>query len=317
MAARSVGSGTISFGLVSIPIKLYVATSAQNVGFNFIHPKCGGRVKMQYTCPVDAEVVERKDLIKGYEVSKDKFVTFTEDELKKLEGEKSDRIDILEFVPASTIDFVYIESTSYLGPGKGGDRAYALLSEAMERTGRVAIGRFGARGKDQLVMLRPYKGGVVMHQVYYADEVRSMDEVEYAKNLDFKPAERELADKLIAQLSADKFEPEKFHDEYRDRVRAAVEQKAAGIEISAPAAEPQAQIIDLFEALKRSLQEKGALPETGSPAPANDGAAEEPLQATGTDGEAAPAVGAAAPQPLRKAGTRRAAPKKAAGGDVG
>src|SRR5262245_16469435 len=215
MAARSVGSGTISFGLVSIPIKLYTATSPQSVGFNFVHQKCGGRVKMQYLCPVDNEVVERKDLIRGYEIAKDKYVTFTEDELKKLEGERSDRLDIVEFVPADSVDFIYIESTHYLGPGKGGDRAYALLSDAMERTGRVAIGRYGQRGKDQLVMLRPYKGGLVMHQVYYADEVRSMDDVEYSTNVPFKQVEQELAEKLIAQLSTEKFSPEKYHDEYR------------------------------------------------------------------------------------------------------
>jgi DNA end-binding protein Ku len=316
MAARSVGSGTISFGLVSIPIKLYTATSAQNVGFNFIHGKCGGRVKMQYTCPLDNEVVERKDLIKGYEVAKDKYVTFTEDELKKLEGERSDRLDIVEFVPSDSVDSIYIESTYYLGPGKGGDRAYALLSDAMERTGRVAIGRYGARGKDQLVMLRPYKGGLVMHQVYYADEVRSMDDVEYSTNLAFKPVEQELADKLIAQLSTEKFSPEKYHDEYRDRVRAAVEQKAAGIEISAPAEQPQAQIIDLFEALKRSLQEKTSLPSQGEVA--NDAPASTPAPAPVEESAPEGAAIEEMAKPLKKATARKAAPreKKVAGGEA-
>ncbi len=315
MAARSVGSGTISFGLVSIPIKLYTATSPQSVGFNFIHPKCGGRVKMQYTCPTDNEVVERKDLIRGYEVAKDKFVTFTEDELKKLEGERSDRLDIVEFVPVDSVDFTYIESTTFLGPGKGGDRAYALLSEAMTRMNRVAIGRFGARGKEQLVMLRPYKGGIVMHQVYYADEVRSMDEVEYATNLAFKPIEQDLADKLIEQLSVDRFEPEKFRDEYRERVRSAVEQKAAGIEVATPVEQPQAQIIDLFEALKRSLQEKGSLPAQQSaandtPAPSNE------VRPSTTEEEAETPTSDETVKPLKKA-TRKAEPrqKKVAGGE--
>lgn len=312
MAARSVGSGTISFGLVSIPIKLYTATSAQSVGFNFIHQKCGGRVKMQYLCPTDNEVVERKELIKGYEIAKDKFVTFTEDELKKLEGERSDRLDIVEFVPADSVDFIYIENTVFLGPGKGGDRAYALLSDAMSRTGRVAIGRYGARGKEQLVMLRPYKDGIVMHQVYYADEVRSMDDVEYSTNVPFKQVEQELADKLIEQLSADKFSPEKYHDDYRERVRAAVEQKAAGIEVTAPPEQPQAQIIDLFEALKRSLQEKGSLPAAtpaanDTPAPVTEIGAAPP--ASSPDIEAA--------KPLRKTTSRKApaTEKKAAGGE--
>lgn len=308
MAARSVGSGTISFGLVSIPIKLYTATSPQSVGFNFVHQKCGGRVKMQYMCPVDNEVVERKDLIRGYEVAKDKFVTFSEDELRRLEGERSDRLDIVEFVPEDSVDFIYIESTTFLGPGKGGDRAYALLADAMTRTGRVAIGRYGARGKEQLVMLRPYKGGIIMHQVYYADEVRSMDEVEYATNVPFKPVEQELADKLIEQLSVDKFSPEKYRDDYRDRVRAAVEQKAAGIEVSAPVEQPQAQIIDLFEALKRSLQEKGSLP---TPSAAND----TPAPVTELVPAAPePSAEVESAKPLKKAATRKPAEKKAAGG---
>jgi DNA end-binding protein Ku len=312
MAARSVGSGTISFGLVSIPIKLYTATSAQSIGFNFVHQKCGGRVKMQYHCPLDNEVVERKDLIRGYEIAKDKYVTFTEDELKRLEGEKSDRLDIVEFVPEGSVDFIYIESTVYLGPGKGGDRAYALLSDAMTRTGRVAIGRYGARGKDQLVMLRPYKGGIVMHQVYYADEVRAMEDVEYATNVPFKPVEQELADKLIEQLSGDKFSPEKYQDDYRDRVRGAVEQKAAGIEVSAPPEQPQAQIIDLFEALKRSLQEKGSLP-TAAPA-ANDSPA--PVTEITSAAEAHPKdTQVEAAKPLKKAAARKPAEKKAAGGE--
>lgn len=307
MAARSVGSGTISFGLVSIPIKLYTATSSQSIGFNFVHQKCKGRVKMQYFCPVDNEVVERKDLIRGYEIAKDKYVTFTEDELKKLEGERSDRLDIVEFVPADAIDFTQIESTYYLGPAKGGDRAYALLSDAMTRMERVAIGRYGARGKEQLVMLRPYKGGIAMHQLYYADEVRSMEEVEYSTNVPFKPVEQELADKLIEQLSSDKFSPEKYQDDYRERVRAAVEQKAAGIEVTVPVEQPQAQIIDLFEALKRSLQEKGSLP-ASQPA-ANDAPAE------GSPAEEAGPVEDAV-KPLKKA-TRKAPAreKKAAGGE--
>ncbi|MBK8252937.1 MAG: Ku protein [Polyangiaceae bacterium] len=311
MAARSVGSGTISFGLVSIPIKLYTATSPQSIGFNFIHPKCGGRVKMQYHCPIDNEVVERKDLIKGYEIAKDKFVTFTEDELKALDGERSDRLDIVEFVPEGSVDFIYIENTVFLGPGKGGDRAYALLSDAMTRTGRVAIGRYGARGKEQLVMLRPYKGGIVMHQVYYADEVRSMDDVEYSTNVPFKPVEQELADKLIEQLSTDKFSADKYRDEYRERVRAAVEQKAAGIEVTVPAEQPQAQIIDLFEALKRSLQEKGSLPTATDIANDSPEPAAVESNAAVTDIESA--------KPLKKASTPRKAPapreKKAAGGE--
>jgi DNA end-binding protein Ku len=258
MASRAIGAGTISFGLVSIPVKLYTATSPQRVSFNMLHEKCGSRVKMQYFCPVDQEVVQRQDMIKGYEHAKDRFVTFSEDELKKLEAEKTDRLDIVEFVDESSIDFLLIENTYFLGPDKGGDRAYRLLSDAMTRTGKVAIGHFGRSGKQHVVALRPYRDGLVMHQLYYADEVRSMDEIDFPKNLAFRPAEEELADKLIEQLSTDELDLSKYHDEYRDRVETAVEQKIAGQEVSVAPEQPAAQIIDLFEALKRSLGSKTA-----------------------------------------------------------
>ena len=261
MAARSTGSGTISFGLVSIPIKLYTATSPQNVSFNQLHKKCGSRLKQQLICPVDNEVVPRTDIVKGYEYSKERYVQFSDEELKKLEAERTDRLDIVEFVPADTVDFIYIEKTVYLGPDKGGDRAYKLLSEAMTRMGRLAVGRYGTRGKEQLVLLRPYKGGLVMHHVFYAAEVRSFDDVDRPGEVEFKPVEAELADKLIEQLSSDTFNPEQYHDEYRDRVLAAVEQKAAGQEITVAPEAPQAQIIDLFEALKRSLSADKEKPE--------------------------------------------------------
>lgn len=254
MAARASGSGTISFGLVSIPFKVYTATSPQSVSFNMLNKATGSRVKQQYIDPTTNEIVARTDMVKGYEYAKDRYVQFTEDELKKLEAERSERLDIVEFVPASTVDFIFIEKTYYLGPDKGGDRAYKLLCESMERMGRIAVGRYWSRGKEQLVLVRPYKGGLVLHQVYYADEVRSFDEVERPGAFEFKPVEEELADKLIEQLSSDAFRPEQYHDEYRDRVLAAVEQKVAGQEITLSPEQPQAQIIDLFEALKRSLK---------------------------------------------------------------
>ncbi|NUO49821.1 MAG: Ku protein [Polyangiaceae bacterium] len=265
MAARSIGSGTISFGLVSIPIKLFTATSPQNVSFNQLHKKCGSRLKQQLLCPVDNEVVPRTDIVKGFEYTKDRYVQFSDEELKKLEAERTDRLDIMEFVPADSVDFIYIEKTYYLGPDKGGDRAYKLLSDAMTRMNRVAVGRFGTRGKEQLVLLRPYRGGLVVHHVFYADEVRSFDDVDRPGEVEFKPVEAELADKLIEQLSSDGFKPEQYHDEYRDRVTAAVEQKAAGQEISVAPEQPQAQIIDLFEALKRSLSTETAKGEEKKP----------------------------------------------------
>lgn len=292
MAARSTGSGTIAFGLVSIPVKTYTATSPQSVSFNQLHKKCGSRIKQQLFCPVDNEIIQRTDIVKGYEHQKDRFVQFTEDELKKLEAERTDRVDIVEFVPTDTVDFIYIEKTVYLGPDRGGDRAYRLLSDAMTRMGRIAVGRFGTRGKEQLVLLRPYKGGLVMHHVFYADEVRSFDDVDRPSEMEFKPVESELADKLIAQLSTDKFDAEQYHDEYRDRVMKAVDQKAAGEELTVVPEAPQAQIIDLFEALKRSLKSDAGGSASEALAPAEESSA-----------KASPEVKKAGPKAVRKKAT--------------
>jgi DNA end-binding protein Ku len=291
MAARATGSGTISFGLVSIPFKLYTAVSPQSVSFNQLHKKCGGRIRQQLYCPVDDEVVQRTDLVKGYEYQKDKYVQFTDEELKKLEAERTDRVDIVEFVPEDSVDLLFVEKSYFLGPDKGGDRAYRLLADAMTRMKRIAVGRLGTRGKEQLVLLRPYQGGLLLHHVYYADEVRSFDEVDRPGAIEFKPVEEDLADKLVEQLSVEAFRPEQFHDDYRERVLAAVQQKAAGQEIAALPEQPQAQIIDLFEALKQSLRDV------------------ENKRATGTEDKTAASADAEDAQPEKR--RRAKGPKKA------
>ncbi|MDB4943334.1 MAG: Ku domain protein [Labilithrix sp.] len=275
MAARSIGSGTISFGLVSIPIKLYTAVSPQSVGFNMLHKTCGGRLKQQLFCPVDNVVVERSDTIRGFEYARDSYVKFTDDELKALEAARTNSLDLVEFVPAASVDFLYIEKTYFLGPDKGGDRAYRLLSEALEKAERLAVGRFAQRGKDNLVLVRPYKKGLILHECYYADEVRSIDDVDTGGAFEFKPIELELANKLIEQLDQDRFDPSRFRDTWADRVREAVEQKVAGEEVQAAPEAPKAQIIDLLEALKRSV---------ATVAPAGD-----PPPKASNDEEAAPA----------------------------
>jgi DNA end-binding protein Ku len=222
-----------------------------------LHKKCHGRLKQQLYCPSDNEVVERADMIKGYEHVKNQYVLFTEEELDALESPKNNSVEITEFVPASTVDWIYITKTYYLGPDKGGDRAYKLLAEAMGRTDKIAVARYFARGKEQLVLVRPYRQGLVLHYVYYANEVRSFDEVDLGGEVAFKPTENELADKLILQLAVEAFQPDKYKDEYVERVKCAVEHKIAGQEIAAPPGQPAAQIIDLFEALKRSLTNGG------------------------------------------------------------
>jgi DNA end-binding protein Ku len=277
MPARAISSGTISFGLVSIPIKLYTATASQQVHFNMLHRDTHGRVKQQYILPSTGQVVERKEMAKGYEFAKGQFVVFEEEELKKLEAQRSSSIDITEFVPLDSVDLIQVEKTYYVGPDKGGDKAYRLLTEAMRESGKVAVGSWAAKGKEQLVLIRPYRDGLVLHQMFYADEVRAFDEVETGATFEFKEVERDLARKLIQELSVEKFTPSKYHDGYADRVRAAVDQKVAGQEISLSQEVPKAQIIDLFEALKQSLAKaQGAVAgSTGAAASSTDEATEE------------------------------------------
>jgi DNA end-binding protein Ku len=261
MPARAISSGTISFGLVSIPVKLFTAASSEQVHFNMLHKKCGSRLKMQYHCPTDNEVVPREDTMRGYEHARGQYVKFEEDELKALETERNNAIEIAEFVPAGSVDSVQVEKSYYLGPDKGGDKAYQLLSEAMHAQGKVAVGQWAARGKEQLILIRPYgKGGLIFHQLYYANEVRAFDEIDTGARFTFSDVERDLASKLIEQLSAPAFEAAKYHDSYNDRVLEAVNQKVAGQEITIAPEAPKAQIIDLFEALKKSISENAERP---------------------------------------------------------
>jgi DNA end-binding protein Ku len=259
MAARSIGSGTISFGLVSIPVRLYVATSTRQLSFNMLHRECGTRIKQQLWCPKDERIVERSEIVKGFEFQKDRYVTFTDEELKALEAEANRSIDIQEFVPLATVDPVYFENTHYLGPDKGAEKAYHLLAETMRDTEKVALAQFVHHGKEHLVVIRPYEKGLALHSMYYADEVRSFSEVGIPSSPALRAGESDLARKLVEQLSTEEFHPERYKDEYRDRVQEVVEKKVAGEEVTAAAPEPaRAQVIDLMDALKASLSRRGA-----------------------------------------------------------
>jgi DNA end-binding protein Ku len=259
MAARPIASGTISFGLVSIPVKLYTAASSQSISFNLLHAKCGNRIRQQRFCPVCNEVVERDDLVRGYEFAKDQYVRFEEKELEALEGEDSQAIEISEFVPLSTVDPIYYEKGYYLGSDKGGEKPYRLLAEAMNKAGKVALAKFIMRGKENLVLVRPAMNGLMLHTMYFADEVRNFDEVAKGESAKISEAETNLAIRLIDELSSDEFHPEQFEDEYRQRVLELVEQKAQGkqITVAKPQA-PRAQVIDLMSALKESLGKQPA-----------------------------------------------------------
>jgi len=259
MAPHSLGSGTISFGLVSIPVRLYTAASSANVSFNLLHAKCGSRIKQQTFCPVCNEVVDRASLVRGYEFAKDQYVRVADEELKSLEGEASKVIDIAEFVPLESVDPIFFEKTYYLGPDKGGDKAYRLLADAMEKQGRVALAQFVMRGKESLVLIRPAQGGLMLHTMYFADEVRDFGEVDRGQSAKIKPGELDLAAQLIDGLSSDEFHPERYQDEYRHRVLDLVNQKVEGKEVTAVGPQVQrAQVIDLMEALKESLAKRVA-----------------------------------------------------------
>lgn len=256
MAPRAIGSATISFGLVSVPCKLFTAAdSTSGISFNMIDPETGSRVKYKYVRASDGEEVNRSDLVKGYEFAKDRYVTFTDEELKAIEARSDGSVDIEEFVPRAEVGREYIDKIYYLGPDKGGERAYRLLSKAMQETGLSALGKYAARGKEYLVLLTPKDDGVIMEQLHYAHEIRSFDEIPTG-DAEPKEGELELAIQLIEQISNDTFEPDKYTDEVRDRVLEMIQAKVEGEDITVSAAEePQAQIIDLMEALKASLGE--------------------------------------------------------------
>jgi len=257
MPLHSLGSGTISFGLVAIPVRLYTAATSGSIAFNLLHAKCGTRIRQQQVCPKCNEVVDRTALVRGYEFAKDQWVRVTDEELKSLEGDASKVIDIAEFVPLAKVDPIYFEKTYYLGPDKGGEKPYRLLADALAKSERVALAKFVMRGKESLVLIRPSQGGLMLHTMYFADEVRTFGEVDKGESAKIREGELELALQLITGLSNEEFKPEQYTDEYRGRVLDLVNRKVEGREITT--AGPQvkrAQVVDLMEALRESLAKR-------------------------------------------------------------
>jgi len=263
MASRPIAKGNISFGLVSIPVKLFSATRARSVSFNLIHQKDGSRIQQKIYCPVDDAIIDRSELVRGFEIEKGRYVTFTDEELKNLEAGTDDpSIEITEFLPLSEVDPIYFEESYYLESDHGAGKAYRLLTDAMTSTERVALGRYTMRGKEHLIVLRPYAKGLMLHTLYYADEVKPADEFDRSVNEASKENELTLAKRLIDDLTQKKFDPAQYHDTYRERVVEAAQQKAAGEEVTAaPTAPQRGQVIDLMAALKASLEKRGAAKE--------------------------------------------------------
>jgi DNA end-binding protein Ku len=251
---RPTASAQIAFGLVSIPVKLFSATEAsEKISFNMLHKDCGNRVQQQLFCAKDDRTISRDEVVKGYEFQRGQYVLFNEEELKMIEEKSTQSIEISEFLPKEAIDPIYFAKANYIAPDKGGERAYSLLTKALEQTGRWALAKYAARGKQYLVILRPLGNGMVMQQLFYPNEIRSMDELDLGDAI-VKDNELKMAVQLAQMGAADEFHPENYRDEVAERTRALIQRKIEGEEITSNLVEePKAQVIDLMEALKRSL----------------------------------------------------------------
>jgi DNA end-binding protein Ku len=257
---------------------------------------CGSRIRQQIFCPTCNRTVERNELVRGYEFAKDQYVQVKDEELKALEGEASKIIDIAEFVPLAEVDPIFFEKTYYLGPDKGGEKPYRLLADAMEKAGQVALATYVMRGKESLVLIRPAQGGLMLHTMYFADEVRNFDEIDKGQSAKIREGEMDLALQLINGLASEHFSPARYTDEYRHRVLGMINQKVEGQEVTvAEPAAPRAQVIDLMEALKESLAKRGLS--------ADDAAAKKPPAKAGTP-EKAKAAEAPAPRKRAQAGRK-------------
>ncbi len=262
---RAIGTGQIAFGLVSIPVKLFsAAESSEKISFNMLHKYCGNRVQQQLFCAKDERTIERSEVVKGYEFARGQYVLFNEDELKAMEEKATQQIEITEFVKSDLIDPIYFSKPYYLGPDKGGSRPYTLLARALQETGRWAVAKYAARGKGYIVVIRPLGKGLVMQQLYYPNEIRAIDELDLG-DAEVKENELKMAIQLAEMSASDEFHPEQYRDEVAERVRGLIQKKIEGEEITAATSEePRAQVIDLMEALRRSL---GAAPAKPAAAP--------------------------------------------------
>ena len=254
MPARSIGTATISFGLVSIPTKLYTTNeSSGDIHFNMLHDADGARLKQQYICTKCNEVVDREHTVKGYEHAKGQYVILSADELKALDAVATQSIALEEFVPASAVDPLFVEKSYYLGPDKGGERAYKLIRDAMLDTGLVGVASYSARGKQYIVCLRPFQEGLILHQLRYAQEVKPWSEVPMPDLPELKPQEIGLAKQIIQQIQSETFHPEKYKDDVQERMMDLINKKVEGQEITIQPEAPAGKVIDLMAALKASL----------------------------------------------------------------
>jgi DNA end-binding protein Ku len=257
MPSRAISRSSISFGLVSIPVEVFPATASKSVHFNLLHAKDNSRIQEKIYCASEEKPIDRSELVHGFPIQKGKYVTFTNEELKKLESGAGHEIEIIEFIPISEVDPVYFASAYLLGCGSGAAKAYRLLNAAMTKSERAALAKFVMRSKEHLVLIRPYRDVLMLHTMHYADEIRPAEEIDHGAKSTVGEAELKLAERLISDLSKDKFEADKFEDTYRQKILEIAKQKAAGQEISLPSAPRRGKVIDLMSALKDSLKSRG------------------------------------------------------------
>lgn len=257
MPSRAIFRSSISFGLVSIPVELFPATASKSVHFNLVHAKDNSRIQEKIYCVSEEKVIDRSELVHGFPIQKGKYVTFTNEEIKKLESGAGHEIEIIEFIPISEVDPVYFAGAYLLGCGSGAAKAYHLLNAAMTKRQRAALAKFVMRSKEHLVLIRPYRDVLMLHTMHYADEIRTVEEIDHGAKSSVGEAELKLAERLITDLSKDKFDADRFEDTYRQKILKLAEQKAAGQEISVPSGPKRGKVIDLMSALKDSLKSRG------------------------------------------------------------
>ncbi|MDP9146410.1 MAG: Ku protein [Acidobacteriota bacterium] len=255
--AASVWKGYLSFGLLSIPIRLFTAARGERIGLNQLHEVCHSRIKMPLFCPTCDRKVERSEIIKGYEYEKDQYVLFSDEDLDKIEPESARAMEILEFVKVDEIDPLYYDASYYLTPEEEGKKAYSLLLKAMEDSGYAAIAKVTMHQREHIVVIRPRPEGMTLHTMFYQSEIREVAEFSHQDKIEPKEQERKLATQLIESLAAP-FEPEKYRDEYQESMRALIAAKQKGQEVTGTVHPVRAPVIDLMDALRKSINAKPA-----------------------------------------------------------
>lgn len=250
--ASTVWKGYLTFGLISVPVRLFVAARSERISFNQIHEKCGSRIKQQTWCPVCERVVERNELKKGFETAKGRFLIVEDEEIKKIAPQSSETMEILEFVRGADIDPIYFDSSYFMVPEDAGKKAYELLFQTMQKSGYSAIAKIAMHQREYTVVIRPHGHGLTLHTMFYPEEVRAVPEYGGSDNIQIRPQEVSLAEKLVEGLAAD-FDPSKYHDEYQSQLSQLIEAKKEGQEMQGPAPKRLAPVIDLMQALQQSL----------------------------------------------------------------